>query len=259
MTTAADIKAALRSAYAAPAYAILFEVASSTGANSRRYADAVAMSLWPSHGMHVTGFEIKVYRGDWRRELADPTKAESIAAYCDYWYVVTPENSVITDAEELPAAWGWKVLGADGVIHTKKQAQLTEAKPLDRLFVAAMLRNAHKTDDAQIEAEVKKRLRPLVEHEVDCQTRQYQHLKEFRDKLSGLLGADEARYFRDTELLAAVAAVHKSGLMKSWGGLSTVLSASETLRDAIEQLRGVLIENGFRDPEPKKSNKRRGA
>lgn len=258
MTTAADIRGALRRAYTAPTHAILFEVASSTGANSRRYADAVTMSLWPSHGMHVTGFEIKVYRGDWKRELADPTKAESIAAYCDYWYVVTPEKGVITDAEELPAAWGWKVLGADGVIRTKKQAQLTEAKALDRLFVAAMLRNAGRVDEGEVKAQVEQQLADRVKREVEWRTSQYRRLEEFRAKLAELLGEDGAQFFDDAEMLAAVAAVHKSKIMQVWGGISTVLSAAESAHEAIERLRGVLIENGFRDPEPKKSNERRG-
>lgn len=261
MTTAADIKTALRRAYAPPAYAILFEVANATGANSRRYADAVAMSLWPSHGMAVTGFEIKVYRGDWKRELAAPEKAETIAAYCDYWYIVTPDDeSVIKDADELPPAWGWKVLGADGVLHTKKTAAQTEALPLDRLFVAALLRNAGKADAAEVEAQVERRVKERVEHEVDSRTRQYRRLEEFRAKLAEHLGEDTARYFDDAGMLAAVAAVHKSGITGTWGGLATALHAAKDVQEAIDKLRGVLVENGLREPEaePKKACRRKG-
>lgn len=267
MTTAADIKAALRRTYAPPSYAILFEVANATGANSRRYADAVAMSLWPSHGLGVTGFEIKVYRGDWRRELAAPEKAETIAAYCDYWYIVTPDDeSVIKDADELPPAWGWKVLGADGQIHTKKTAAQTEAKPLDRLFVAALLRNAGKVDGGEVEALVQRRVDEVraqidreIERQVEERTRQFQRLKEFRERMASVLGKEELDWFDQSHALAAVAAVHRAGVTNVWGGLATALAAAKDVAEAIDKLHGVLVENGLREPEPKKANRRSAA
>ena len=37
-------------------------------AGGGRYADAIAMNLWPSRGLAVHGFEIKISRGDWQRE-----------------------------------------------------------------------------------------------------------------------------------------------------------------------------------------------
>ena len=59
-TSAADIHAALRLRYAQPEWAIMFEVANGTGAAQRRYADAIAMNLFPSRGLCVHGFEVKV-------------------------------------------------------------------------------------------------------------------------------------------------------------------------------------------------------
>jgi hypothetical protein len=256
MTTAADIKAALRRAYPAPSWAILFEVANATGARQSRYADAVAMSLWPSQGLGVEGFEIKVYRGDWKRELQNPEKAETIAAYCDHWWIVTPEKGVIDDPSELPPAWGWRVLTAEGVLVTKKQAVQTEAKPLDRLFVAALLRNAGKVDQQEVEALVEARLQERVEREVKWRTRQYQDLEAMREKLLAAIGEDGLSDFMRSEILAAVAAVYKSGVMKTWGGLQSILLTADTIVEHVEKLRSILIAQGYAEPKEPKRGRR---
>ncbi len=86
MLRAADIRAGMATRWAAPEYAIMWEVADATGARHSRLADAVMMSLWPSRGLELHGVEIKVSRADWRREALTPQKAEKIAAYCDRWW-----------------------------------------------------------------------------------------------------------------------------------------------------------------------------
>jgi hypothetical protein len=60
--------------YARPAWALFGNVRNTTGSGSRqeRYADGIAVSLWPSRGLEIHGIEIKVDRQDWKRELADP-------------------------------------------------------------------------------------------------------------------------------------------------------------------------------------------
>lgn len=93
-----DIKAAMRARYCAPEWALMFEVGDGTGVNQRRWADAVAMNLWPSRGMEVNGFEIKVSRSDWQRELKNPAKAESVQQYCDRWWIVTAPG-IVKDGE----------------------------------------------------------------------------------------------------------------------------------------------------------------
>lgn len=84
-----EIHTALRARFALPEYALMFEVRSGTGHSSQvRYADAMALGLWPSRGLELTGFEIKVSRSDWLRELKEPQKADRIGRFCDRWYVV---------------------------------------------------------------------------------------------------------------------------------------------------------------------------
>jgi hypothetical protein len=52
---------ALRPLYPAREYALLPQVANGTGAGSKRHCDALALSLWPSRGLYLTGFEMKSY------------------------------------------------------------------------------------------------------------------------------------------------------------------------------------------------------
>ncbi|MBS3648711.1 hypothetical protein KEU06_08725 [Pseudaminobacter sp. 19-2017] len=151
-----DVKAALRRYFNPREYALMFEVSNGTGANARRHADAVVMNLWPSRGLLIEGFEIKVSRSDWRRELSLPEKAEAVAQYCDKWWIVSPEN--IVQAHELPALWGHMEVLPNGSLRVKKPApkkNLDTVTPLNRNFVAAMLRRASEVDAGEVEAAVR--------------------------------------------------------------------------------------------------------
>jgi len=138
--TAAVVAAMLEKTYGPPAYAFMREVGNSTGFGCNRHADALALSLWPSRGIYLIGFEIKVSRGDWLRELSDPHKSESIQQYCSKWFVAAGSESIVEPAE-LPETWG--LLAVSGKrLKTIKQAPPLEPRPLDKKFVAAVLRKA---------------------------------------------------------------------------------------------------------------------
>jgi hypothetical protein len=133
--------AALAKRYPPPSYALLEQVGNGTGFTGNRWADALAMGLWPSRGLHLNGFEIKVSRADWLRELKRPDKAEEIACYCDFWWVVAPVNVVTLD--ELPIAWGLLELnGRRGLVAKKAAPERKGVTPLDTPMVAAILRRA---------------------------------------------------------------------------------------------------------------------
>lgn len=135
-----DIRAGMAKRWSAPEWAIMWEVGEGTGAQSGRYADAVMMSLWPSRGLELHGVEIKVSRSDWKREAADPSKAEAIAKYCDRWWIHTPPG-IVDDLSDLPPAWGLREF--DGKAwQTIREAEKTEAIQVTRPFLAAMLRRA---------------------------------------------------------------------------------------------------------------------
>lgn len=137
----ADVQDALRKRYAAPEWAYFTEVGDGTGYETKRHADGLALNLWPSRGMELHGFEIKVSRNDFRREIANPAKAESIARYCDRWWVVAPESVGIVPSE-LPPTWGLLRLKPDGKWKVDVEAPKLEAVPLTKHFIAAVMRRA---------------------------------------------------------------------------------------------------------------------
>lgn len=132
--------------YSDRSWIVLPQVRDATGAGVGRTADGLAMNAWPSRGLEVHGFEIKVHRHDWLRELKQPEKAESIFRYCDRWWIVVPEQfedqaAEIVKLEELPPTWGLlKVAEGGKSIRTARQAPKLKPRPLDRVFVAAVLR-----------------------------------------------------------------------------------------------------------------------
>jgi flagellar biosynthesis/type III secretory pathway protein FliH len=150
--TESDISELLAVRYAPPAWAYLPQVRNGTGyqRSTIRTADGLAMSLYPSRGIDLYGFEIKVSRSDWHHELANPEKAEHFFGICDYWWVVAPKEIVLL--EEVPATWGFMSVGKK--IKVEKQAPRLQPKQMDRLQLAAIFRNLQEnfSPEAQIEA-----------------------------------------------------------------------------------------------------------
>lgn len=142
--TESDIYEAIAAAHCPPEWACFRDVANATGWAGARRADAVAMNLYPSRGLEVRGFEIKTDRGDLRRELSDPDKAELIAKYCNTWWLAVPKG--LCDKDDVPLSWGIMEVGEKG-LRTKRSAvprQADEVTTLNRPFVAALARAAHK-------------------------------------------------------------------------------------------------------------------
>lgn len=138
--TAGDVMAALARRYKAPEFALLSQVGNGTGYGVNRWADAMAMSLWPSRGLDLHGFEIKVYRSDWQRELRKPEKADEIALYCDFWWVAATPGIVKPD--EMPAPWGLLELDGRGLVTVKPAERRNGPDAIDRTLLAALLRRA---------------------------------------------------------------------------------------------------------------------
>lgn len=140
--TTDELKELLAAKYCPPAYALLWEVADSTGAGRGGYADAVAMSLYPSAGLDLLGFELKVSRSDLARELANPAKCERLAKRVDRWWLVLGEG-VPFDPAEIPTPWGIQV-AKGGKLTIKRHAAQLHPEPVivSRLFLGALLRRA---------------------------------------------------------------------------------------------------------------------
>lgn len=204
--TSGDLLAALAKRYPQGQYALLQQVANGTGAKASRWADAIAMSLWPSRGLEVHGFELKVYRGDWLRELKQPEKAEAIAPFCHRWYIVTPQGLVLDG--ELPPAWGLLELKG-GKLFTAREAPLNEPKPLTVPVVAAILRRASETmvPKSALEQLAQERAEALIESLRTSETLEVEGLRKLREsvrafeaasgvKLDTYSGGDVGKEFR---------------------------------------------------------------
>lgn len=141
--TAKDIESLLSNRFCPPAWAFLPQVRNGTGyLKTTRTADAIAMGLWPSRGLFLHGFEIKIYRGDWLKELSQPEKAEEIAQFTDFWWIAAPKDLIRT--EELPPLWGLMIPHGKTMKIIREAKQLTPI-PIDKLFLAAILRRAQET------------------------------------------------------------------------------------------------------------------
>ena len=150
--TEALLVGALRSRYPENEWALVTQVRDGAGWDRRTF-DAVAIGLWGSRGHPIHGFECKVSRSDWKRELAQPAKAEPLAAFCDRWWIVAPRGVVPPDT--LPETWGLlEARGPEGPIITVVEAAKRDAKPPTAGFVAQLAKRllAERPATAELEA-----------------------------------------------------------------------------------------------------------
>lgn len=231
----ADIHARLRLKYPAKEYALFHEVRNATGWQARpRYADAIAMGLWPSRGLQLEGFEVKVDRSDWISELRKPEKADAIARYCDLWWLVTPEHGV-AHLDEIPVAWGWLVPSGKTFKVAKPAVPNKAPETIDREFMASVFRAA------QSEASVEARLHAQREEFA----RELQQTIEWTKEHA----ASESKRLRE-----AVAAFEKSsGLrIETWSGDEigkrvAALREIENAGDSVESMVRRALERAERD------------
>lgn len=152
--TSQDLVTLLRAKYPQDAYAVLEQVHDRAGFGVQSRGDVVVMGLWPSRGLQLEGFEIKVSRPDWLHETRQPRKAENLFGFCDRWWLLAASADLVLDLE-LPETWGLLVPKGRGLTIVKPAPKL-EPAPLDRSFLAALLKRAWQRAPAA--AEVAKQL-----------------------------------------------------------------------------------------------------
>ena len=104
--TVDQVRDAMRRRFTARAgFALAFEVPDQSGFAGRRYIDAVVLSLWQTNGLRFHAFEIKITRGDLRRELRNLEKGKQSSRHCDTFSLVLPDD-VSLSLGELPQGWG---------------------------------------------------------------------------------------------------------------------------------------------------------
>lgn len=242
---------ALRLRYCAPQYALFFEVANGTGSNIRRYCDALAMSLFPSRGLGMHGFEVKVSRSDWQRELALPDKVEEgIYRFCDHWWV-TAVPGVVREGE-LPETWGLLEL-REGKLRQMKAAPKLQPMPMDRSFIAALLRRADEGMTARVRnlanaetAVIRAKLDALttdndaaIEAAVEERTKRHRDLVANVRKFEEFSGISILGYGYEAEKGRLIRAMNAAGLASTYGGLhglaSQLANTAQKIRDELAE------------------------
>jgi hypothetical protein len=173
----------LKVRYPIPSWALLPQVGNTTGSGVGRWADAVAMSCWPSLGLKFIGFEIKVSRGDWLGEIRNGEKSNAIFKFCDYWYIVVSEESIVQPGE-LPPTWGL-LAAKGGRLHCITEAPMLQPQEFTKGFVASILRNTVEcaTPEARLKAEYERGLEEGRKDGQESGSYGMQSLQEKHDRL----------------------------------------------------------------------------
>jgi exonuclease VII small subunit len=137
MATLLDI---VEGKFCPPHWIFLREFRNGTGFTASRSADALAVGLYQSRGQLSIGFEVKISRSDWLRELRDADKAEEICKFCDHWNILVPDISIV-HLDELPTTWGL-IVASGQRLKTIKSAPRLPAKPVSRNFMASIIKRA---------------------------------------------------------------------------------------------------------------------
>jgi hypothetical protein len=244
--TEAELTVLLRERFAAPEYAFIPQVRNGTGWARRttRTADALAMSLWPSRGLDLHGFEIKSDRADWLREKGDPEKAEEIGKFCEFWWVVAGAPNVVAQDDLFPPTWG--LLVADGgKLRVVREAPRREAKPLDRAQLAAILRKASEcvVPKAELDAKAERAIKAaeeFAEQRLEMRVKsQTTHLQRALDELKARVAA-----FEETSGLKImdwrIGKVGEAARFIADGGLAGIRTNLQGWRERLQELSAAL-------------------
>jgi hypothetical protein len=256
-TASEALRALLRKRYDPAAWALFEEVRNAAAHKSVRTADAVAMSLWPSRGLHIHGFEIKSSRKDWLNELKSPEKAEPIMRYCDFWWLVAPRDVAVDS--EIPKTWGWMVPHGN-TLKIVKDAPKLEPQPLDCSFVAVLLKNAQERArlperlmrckieeelQAQFDREIEDRVKRAYNHEVytlkhrvSSLEEELKDLREIEQKVGRKINRwDLTRYADGLDALSNITEGRRISLKYVLHHLRSSLDAVEKASAMLEDMR----------------------
>lgn len=129
-------------------HVVMEEVAPGTGwSAAQRWADVLALGVWPSKGLGLDGYEIKASKADVKKELSDPDKHRALSRYCNHWWLVAWDESVLVNG--LPDSWGVMVTTpTDGgederELKVLKNAPVLTPEPWPLTFICSLVRNAY--------------------------------------------------------------------------------------------------------------------
>ena len=157
---AEDIYQALNTRHPAPEWVYMPQVRTRTGysrtsgsdLDSERYLDAFAINCYHGKGYRRVGYEIKVSRSDWLRELEDPRKHAQGYFLChEFWFALAPDIYKPADqwspirGKTFPKSpidgCGILEVAESGKITVLRRAVAHDAWPMPDTFVASLMRS----------------------------------------------------------------------------------------------------------------------
>lgn len=221
---ASEVVQALRVHYG-DGYRLVEQVADHTGYRASRWLDVIAVGLWPSRGLELHGIEVKVSRADFRRELEQPEKADKTSTRCDRFYIAAPAG--IVDPLHLDTiAPNWGLLevrsdakGARSVKTTKAAERLTPSAPVDRDFLAAVLRRIPSPTEA-MRQEITETIRTELEANIDRRVE--------NEVARRMAGVDDLR--RRVAEFEEASGIALEGWTQLYGGVTTPKALGEAVR-----------------------------
>ena len=174
-------------------HVVLFDVPNVVGMSQSRRCDAVAIGMWKRSGYLIHGFEVKVSRSDWLREVKDTTKADPFIEKCDRWWLVTGDIDIARPSE-IPEYWGWMNASKTGLRVQRPAKPLNEpSDAISRAWAYALIQRAGGKSDGQLERhrrELEKQVTARLEAEYARRNRD--HWKDTCEKLQEQISEFEA-------------------------------------------------------------------
>ena len=159
--TTPQLEAMLRAKYDQQQYALFFNVPDVCSIHQKRRIDALAFGLWQSNGQNIEGFELKVSRSDWLREVKQVSKADPFIKLCDHFWLVTAD-ATIAKMEEIPACWGWMSATKSGLRIQRPATKLPGCgNDIPRDFMLGVMRKMQdfSTDSPEVQAMIADRIK----------------------------------------------------------------------------------------------------
>lgn len=261
--TEADVLALLRARFTKGGnggngeFCFLEKVRNGAAFNANRTFDAIAIALWPSRGLTIDGFEVKVSRSDWQRELAQPEKAEDACKLVDRFSIVAPRGVVLDG--ELPVTWGLLEVVGKRLVATRAAPPLRPPVParlstISRDFLVGILRSIPAAVP-RVTAEGELRAAERKGHDEGYKASEDQRQDAERRAQKAETALAEFGAILGIELLPGWHGRHEAKLTEVAEGLRAVLSGEEKVEQArtrvdsvVRQLRDEAdrIEKGVR-------------
>lgn len=240
----------LQAHYPSNAYCLLKEVRNGAGFDADRSADWIAISTWPSRGLHIHGIEQKVSRADWLKELKQPAKADAFFHYCHYWWLLTSDESIVKEGE-LPDGWGWKCV-RNGKITIKKEAKFLNPVALPFGIIVSMLKRASDRSEYTLSSSIQDKIKAEYDRGFKSCEASYLRRKDPAIENAKIIedfkketGLDLKGWRGGKDLYAAIKYVHENGINQVVRDIERIKGICRSINDSADKfLSEIQIQRG---------------